>query len=355
MPWVDLVDEGPAVRNFLLAHRVGRGDYTHAPMALSPPLLPDAVLSAGLRRRSDRLRGFRFSKLPHPVLVHGFMAARDRVSDMRLPDGPALISSVYQNVMPESGDVPLALGRHPLIWADIAPQLAGTGHSTEVLGPSRISPAWWLALQQLFGRRAPAGPERGIVPMASGRFESVADASQSLVIDLFGITAGWPLQARLAEMARLLAPGGAYVLVGLGPTSLAAFWSAWGRPLPASPWWYDLHDLGDALGGAGLAAPVAESERLRLTYTAAERAWADIRDFPVRPASGPGAGALLGRQSRAGLFSALEACRGQDGRIALGVELVIVHAWKPEQSAVKPDAVGPKPISWHPRSPSKDA
>jgi malonyl-CoA O-methyltransferase len=110
------------------------------------------------------------------------------------------------------------------------------------------------------------------------------------------------------------------------------------------------------MASAGLAAPVAESDRLTFSYRQAEQAWADIRDFPVRPhqSTGPMGGqgnGFLGHRTCRRVWAALESQRGEDGRIALGVELVLVHAWKPEprQQTGSGRADPVQTVTWHPR------
>nr|UOZ96248.1 hypothetical protein NCPCFENI_00140 [Cupriavidus sp.] len=67
-------------------------------------------------------------------------------------------------------------------------------------------------------------------------------------------------------------------------------------------------------------------------------------------ASGNAAGeAPSGRLTRRLIRAALESQRGADARIALGVELVIAHAWKPEPAASKAMADEARPITWHPK------
>ncbi|HLO93533.1 MAG TPA: biotin synthase, partial [Burkholderiaceae bacterium] len=116
----------------------------------------------------------------------------------------------------------------------------------------------------------------------------------------------------------------------LGPDSLVELVRlyeslGWGRPLPA---WVDMHDLGDMMVEAGFADPVMDQERLRLTWSEPEKLLADLRALGgnVSPARFPG---LRTPRWRARLLAALEGLRGPDGLIALSLELVYGHAFKP--------------------------
>lgn len=310
-------------------------------MTLTAPPLPDSRALTRGRCRRDRLIGAKSTGL-HPVLERAYLAARDRLADMRLPEGGGLMIGPAEGY----GLVHSRIGSRPIQLCDVFP-------SEEPLGePPRL----FQRLRGWLGIPGRVGATALLRPTGAGRFASLSDGQQSFIVDLGGLLAGWPMAVWFAEMARLLKPGGVYLCVSLGPTSLAPLWDALGRPVPASPFWYDLHDLGDAMASAGLAAPVAESDRLTFSYRQTEQAWADIRDFPVRPhrssdhMGGQGDG-FLGHRACRQVWAALESQRGEDGRIALGVELVLVHAWKPEprQQAGSGRADPAQTVTWHPR------
>ena len=50
--------------------------------------------------------------------------------------------------------------------------------------------------------------------------------------------------------------------------------NGWGRPAPD---WWDMHDIGDLVLKAGLADPVMDQQRLRLTWASPERLLADLQ------------------------------------------------------------------------------
>jgi len=315
------------------------------------------------------------------VLERAYLAAADRLADMRLPEGGGLVISPTVAALATLATLDYAprlpggvesegIKSRPLEYGDVFPpeggQTALPPAGSEALDTAYEPPekrrglfyrlAGWLGMSDRADhadRRDGAGKATGLSPTASGRFEALSDGQQSFIVDLGGLLTGWPMAAWFTEMARLLKPGGVYICGNLGPTSLAPLWNAMGRPLPASPFWYDLHDLGDAMAAAGLAAPVAESDRLTFSYRQTEQAWADIRDFPVRPHRSYGGQnkGFLGHRACRQVWSALESQRGEDGRIALGVELVLVHAWKPEprQQAGSGRADPVQTVTWHPR------
>ncbi len=327
-------------------------------MSETPPPLPDGNALLSARRRRDRLLRGGLAQ-GHPLLNHAYRAALDRLADMRLPVGPGLLISP-QPLVSAGQRVPSEITE--LTLADVFPRPREPEQDNGEMQPSVLGHSWmrfyaWVSRQIASTSEGPqgSGAASGSTPFiprhcpaVSGGFGGIADATQALVIDLGGLAAGWPLKDWLSEMARLLMPGGVYLSINPGPTALAALWSVWGRRLPPSPFWHDLHDLGDAMSHAGLAAPVAESERLGLTYATTSSAWADIRDFPIRPPPMREAPGCLGHQSRSDLWSALESLRGGDGRIALSAEMVLAHAWKPAPRPSAVDGLQAHAIAWHP-------
>lgn len=346
------------------------------------PLLDSAALDKGRRRRDRLIGGQRVDATAdpvvssnaalHPVIARAHLSVRERLADMRLPPGSGLIISSY----PDLQGLNKAFAPWTLVHADVFPaaepknlhgyQFAHTSHRSPV-GKRNGGGGLVRLLENWMGGAARAGrlgrlPR--LMPTDTGRYETLENASQAFVVDTAGLVAGWPMAVWFPEMARLLKPGGVYISASLGPTSLAGLWASLGRPAPVSPFWHDLHDIGDALSAAGLASPVAESDRLTFSYGQVAQAWADIRDFPVRPsmvldkgaaeapgrAAGHAAGeAPSGRLTRRLIRAALESQRGADARIALGVELVIAHAWKPEPQASKAAADEAQPVTWHPK------
>lgn len=347
--------------------------------ATLPPLLDSAALNKGRRRRDRLIGGQRVEATAdpmaganpalHPVIARAHLSVRERLADMRLPPGSGLIISPY----PDLPGLDKAFAPWTLVHADVFPaaearnvngdQLAHT-FSRNTAGKRGGGGGLVRLLQNWMGGAARAGRLPRLMPTDTGRYETLENASQAFVVDTAGLVAGWPMAVWFPEMARLLKPGGVYISASLGPTSLAGLWASLGRPVPASPFWHDLHDIGDALSAAGLASPVAESDRLTFSYGQVAQAWADIRDFPVRPsmvedkvaaeapgrAAGNAAGeAPSGRLTRRHILAALESQRGADARIALGVELVIAHAWKPEPLAIKAVADEARPVTWYPK------
>ena len=344
----------------------------------APRPLTDGPVNAFMRRRRDRLGWLLADALadasadvPHPVLSHAVGLVRERLADMRLPEGPRLVIDPLGGLAPEILRAVWPPTQAPGPAA--AAVLADAFPVREMGMPTRETPAgrgaqtdgpkgrglFARVVERLTGGLSGGGRRRpqkrsGVMyaPTTEGRFDGLEAGSQSVVIDLGGLGLGWPPGDWFAEMARLLAPGGLYLCLSPGPTTLADLWTAWGRSVPVSPFWHDLHDLGDAMATAGFAAPVAESERLVLTYARSLSALRDLRAFPVRTAERAGVSSgLMGQGHRRQLLAALEAQRDTQGRIALRIECVLTHAWKPSPRAdaqVRSGQGRAVPVQWHP-------
>lgn len=145
----------------------------------------------------------------------------------------------------------------------------------------------------------------------------------------------------IADWYRAIRPDGLLMFSAFGVDTLREL-RALGAPLPEFP---DMHDIGDALGVAGFADPVMDSERLTVTWADAETLLAEVHAFGGNALRGRGAG-LRGRAARARWLSAIDALRGADGRISMSVELIYGHAWCP---ATKRRSDGLSPVTFVPR------
>lgn len=153
----------------------------------------------------------------------------------------------------------------------------------------------------------------------------------------------------LAEVHRVLRPGGCFMFSTLGAATLEELRGAWaavdGNPhLIVFP---DLQDLGDALLAAGFADPVIDADRHTLTYADTQALLRDLRELGARaPAVARPAG-LSGRGHFARLAAAYERHRRPDGRLPATFEVVYGRAWRPAQApparretTIKPSAIG---------------
>jgi len=131
-----------------------------------------------------------------------------------------------------------------------------------------------------------------------------------------------------SEIARVLRKGGVFAFATLGPDSLQEIARAWsqvdgGVHVHRFP---DMHDLGDGMVTAGLSDPVLDVDRLSVSYTNADRLFADLTASGARNALRDRSKGLTGRRRFAAMVTALGEAAAEDN-IALDLELVYGHCW----------------------------
>ena len=136
-----------------------------------------------------------------------------------------------------------------------------------------------------------------------------------------------PLPA-LKEIHRVLEVGGMLMFSTLGPDTLKELRAA----LPPSDAehlhrFIDMHDLGDALVGAGFSDPVMDMEMLTVTYTSLDDLLRDLRTSGSANAATTRPRGLVGKGHWQKLRANYEQLR-RDGRLPATVEVVYGHAWK---------------------------
>ncbi len=141
------------------------------------------------------------------------------------------------------------------------------------------------------------------------------------------------------EVSRVLRKGGVFAFASLGPDSLQEIGRAWAG-VDAGVHvnrFADMHDIGDGLVRAGLADPVLDVDRLRVSYENPGKLFSDLTNAGARNALADRARGLMGKTRFRAMAAALEN-RGPGGGIVLDLELVYGHCW----------GAGPKndPTAW---------
>jgi malonyl-CoA O-methyltransferase len=131
-----------------------------------------------------------------------------------------------------------------------------------------------------------------------------------------------------AEIRRVLKPDGFFAFTTFGPDTLRELRSAWAAvdTYTHVNTFIDMHDLGDALGRAGLTEPVLDVERVTLTY---ENVLGLMRDLKTIGAHNVTAGrprGLIGRARLRDMEAAYEVSR-IDGRLPATYEVIYGAAW----------------------------
>lgn len=160
------------------------------------------------------------------------------------------------------------------------------------------------------------------LPLAAGSFD--------LVLSNLAIQWCNDLEAVMAELRRVLRPGGLVMFTTFGPDTLRELREAWSRVdghVHVSRF-EDMHDIGDAMVRAGLADPVMDMEPFTLTYRTVRDLMADLKAIGASNAAGGRPRGLTGKGRLAALTRAYESHRC-DGRLPATYEVVYGHGWAP--------------------------
>ena len=175
------------------------------------------------------------------------------------------------------------------------------------------------------------------LPFSHGQFDAVFSC----------LTLHWvdDLPGLLTQMRALLKPDGMLLVSLLGGNTLhelrsvlaAAESEINGGLSPRAAPMADIRDVGGLLGRAGLALPVADADRLTITYPNMFRLMADLRGMGEQ-------NALLGRlrspTSRRLFLRAAEIYEAEfgnaDGTIPASFEIITLTGWAPHESQQKP-------------------
>lgn len=219
----------------------------------------------------------------------------------------------------------------------ITPQVAldlgtGTGRGAQALRRA-YRRALVLALDSAPGMLREARRRSGIFR----RFERVladaarlplATASVDLVFSSLLLPWCSDLAEPLAEVRRVLSPGGLFAFSTLGPDTLHELRASWAAVDEDSHVnrFYDLHDVGDALMRAGFAEPVLDVERIALTYPDTTALMRDLKAVGAQNATHGRPRGLTGRARMEKMRTAYERFR-RDERLPASFEVVFATAW----------------------------
>jgi malonyl-CoA O-methyltransferase len=156
----------------------------------------------------------------------------------------------------------------------------------------------------------------------------LATASVDLVFSSLMLQWCDDLTGPLAEVRRVLCPGGLFACSTFGPDTLHELRDSWAAVDGDShvSRFLDLHDVGDALMRAGFAEPVLDIERVVLTYPDTTALMRDLKAIGAHNATRGRPRGLTGRGRMEKMRAAYERFR-RDGLLPASFEVVYATAW----------------------------
>lgn len=178
-------------------------------------------------------------------------------------------------------------------------------------------------------RRRGRWRRRPLVVCAEAAGLPLADRSLEMVVSNLMLPWALPPDDVLAEIRRVLAPGGLLLFSSLGPDTLAELRDSWAQAdnRPHVHPFMDMHDIGDALLRAGFADPVMDVERLTITYPGVRALLDELRHLGAGNALAGRAKGLGGKRRLRTMIQAYEALSDAQGRIGATCEVVYGLAW----------------------------
>ena len=158
----------------------------------------------------------------------------------------------------------------------------------------------------------------------------VKDATIDLAFS--SLTLQWcnNLDQCLAEVNRVLRPGGLFMFTTLGPDTLKELRESWASVDDGIHvnTFFDMHDIGDALVRAGMVDVVMDVETLTMTYAGVMEVMRELKALGAQNANYNRPRGLTGKGKLQQVIAAYEKHRQCDGRLPATYEIVAGHAWK---------------------------
>lgn len=223
------------------------------------------------------------------------------------------------------------------LGVDLSPRRVARAAALDRPGPG----AW---AQSLVRRLAGRGDEP-LVRYLAADAHRLPIASDTIDLVWSNLAFHWfdDAPAAIGEWYRVIRPGGLLMFSAFGVDTLRELRAA-GLAMPELP---DMHDIGDALGAAGFAEPVMDTERLTVTWTDATRMVTELRALggDARRARSRG---LTTPRRRDAMLAALPArlhASPPQAPMAVAIEVIHGHAWCGER---KRRSDGWAPIEFRP-------
>ena len=173
---------------------------------------------------------------------------------------------------------------------------------------------------------------RGVVPVC-GDIERLPLRAAAVNMVWSNLALQWATETprALAELRRVLAPGGLLMFSTFGPDTLKELRAAYHETDGYSHVnrFLDMHDLGDMLVHAGFADPVMDMEYITLTYDDVRALMRDLKAIGAHTVTVGRRTGMTARATLAAVEQNYEKFR-RDGHLPATFEVIYGHAWVPQ-------------------------
>ncbi|MAX28284.1 MAG: malonyl-[acyl-carrier protein] O-methyltransferase BioC [Thiotrichales bacterium] len=174
----------------------------------------------------------------------------------------------------------------------------------------------------------------------------IADGQIDLAFTSLALQWSQQLELSIAEIRRILSPGGLFLFATLGPDTLHELRSSFDSISSTSHVneFLDMHEVGDILSAQGFSDPVLTTERIIVEYEDVMKLMRDLKGIGASNVSGGGQKTLMGKERLAGMIKAYDAFRC-DSKIPATYEVIIGHAWALDRTQQNGNAEHTFPLS----------
>ncbi len=137
------------------------------------------------------------------------------------------------------------------------------------------------------------------------------------------------VNSAIAEMQRVLKPGGLLLFSTLGPDTLYELRDSWSSVDHHEHvhHFIDMHNLGDALHGAHLKDTVMDMEFITVQYSNIKKIFLDLKELGTHNIAPHRNKALTGKHKFKQFISSYEKLRNEEGRLPLTYEVIYGIGW----------------------------
>ena len=156
----------------------------------------------------------------------------------------------------------------------------------------------------------------------------LAGSSVDLVFSSLVLQWCEPLEQALAEVRRVLKPGGFFAFSTLGPDTLKELRAAWAEAdgLTHVNRFLDVHDVGQRCAGSGLTEPVLDVDRIELAYPHPLALMRDLKAIGAHNVTAGRPRSLMGRARLKRMTEAYEAFR-RGASLPATYEIIYGASW----------------------------